>query len=165
MGDITPEKVANFTFDNNDIMKRQKAMDAFEERFGAMNNLEMKKKQLELNGAKLEKMDADIFKTRSQAQATMQKYMPKAAGANPSAMKPSVGGDAPMAPAPPAPQGSPPMNLTAAPKTQEQFDAASAQTVAPKFSSIGALSNKPVEFGGPAKNAKPTFNLYNKKLA
>lgn len=74
---ITAEKVANFVFDNAEIMKRQKAMDAFEKRIGTMNGIELKKKQIELNSAKLEKMDADIFKTRAQAQSTVDKIKNK----------------------------------------------------------------------------------------
>jgi hypothetical protein len=100
MEKITAEKVANFVFDNAEIMKRQKAMDAFEKRIGVVNGLELKKKQIELNAAKLDKMDADIFKTRTQAQITRQNMqsklqppqMPKMAampGANTGGAKPS----------------------------------------------------------------------------
>lgn len=77
MNEITAEKVANFVFDNAEIMKRQKAMDAFEKRLGMVNGMELKKRQIELNSAKLEKMDADIFKTRAQAQSTIEKTKQK----------------------------------------------------------------------------------------
>lgn len=77
MSKITAEKVANFVFDNAEIMNRQKAMDAFEKRLGMVNGMELKKKQIELNSAKLEKMDADIFKTRAQAQSTIEKVKQK----------------------------------------------------------------------------------------
>ena len=109
MEKITAEKVANFVFDNAEIMKRQKAMEAFEKRMDMAHGMDLKKKKIELNGAKLEKMDADIFKTRVQAQNTManvmskmqpqQPPMPKMAGAMPGqstgGMKPSIAGNAP----------------------------------------------------------------------
>jgi len=77
MEKITAEKVANFVFDNAEIMKRQQAMDAFEKRMDMTHGMDLKKKKIELNGAKLEKMDADIFKTRAQAKNTMATVMSK----------------------------------------------------------------------------------------
>ena len=77
MEKITAEKVANFVFDSAEIMKRQKAMDAFEKRMDMTHGMDLKKKKIELNGAKLEKMDADIFKTRAQAKNTMATVMSK----------------------------------------------------------------------------------------
>jgi hypothetical protein len=52
-------------------------MEACEKRIGVVNGLELKKKQIELNSAKLDKMDADIFKTRTQAQITRQNMQAK----------------------------------------------------------------------------------------
>jgi len=77
MEKITAEKVASFVFDNAEIMKRQQAMDAFEKRMDMTHGMDLKKKKIELNGAKLEKMDADIFKTRAQAKNTMATVMGK----------------------------------------------------------------------------------------
>ena len=77
MEKITAEKVASFVFDNAEIMKRQQAMDAFEKRMDMTHGMDLKKKKIELNGAKLEKMDADIFKTRAQAKNTMATVMSK----------------------------------------------------------------------------------------
>jgi len=55
----------------DDLIKRQNAMDAYQQRLNEMQKMDMRKKKEELDQAKLGKVDADIFKTKVSTQKTI----------------------------------------------------------------------------------------------
>jgi len=64
--DLTPQVV-----NMDDLVKRQTAMDAYQQRLNEMQKMDFRKAKEELDQAKVEKMHADVFKTKVSTQKTI----------------------------------------------------------------------------------------------